>query len=78
MHEQFQAQVFKESIKRVFSVDENGNGYLNTGASIEMSMSKSVRVQGAIGPCISLNKKNASCSELEIGESQTTAWFIGS
>lgn len=41
MHEQFSAQVFKDSVQRVFSVDESGNGYMNSGARIDMSMSKS-------------------------------------
>jgi len=53
MQESFDSDVFKETYKKLF--DRDVNGYLKTGnaAKIEIVLSKELKVQGAVGPCIS-------------------------
>ena len=38
------------------------------GATLEVLTSREFKVAGAIGPCSSLNKKNANVAETEIGQ----------
>lgn len=38
--------------------------------------SKELKICGVIGPCISLNRKNAAVSDSEIGVGGTSAWRI--
>lgn len=77
MHEMFDAQVYKDSFTKIFSVDEQGTGYINSGASIDILLSKSIKVQGVLGPCMSLEKKGPMVSDLEMGQCKTSAWYIG-
>lgn len=47
------------------------------GATLEVLTSREFKVAGAIGPCSSLNKKNANVAETEIGQGGTYAWYLG-
>ncbi|MCD7446893.1 hypothetical protein HAX54_018864 [Datura stramonium] len=40
----------------------------------EVNCSKDMKVQGVIGPCASLEKKGPLCSEVVVGQGNTTAW----
>jgi protein transport protein SEC23 len=80
----FGQSVFKESFRRVFTrfPDESlqaNSGHMQMGfaANIEVNCSREIKIQGAIGPCSSLNKKNASVSENPIGTGGTCAWSMG-
>ena len=41
-----------------------------------LQCSKELKVCGVIGPCISLNRKNATVSDNEVGVGGTSAWRI--
>lgn len=38
--------------------------------------SKELKISGVIGPCISLNRKNAAVSDSEVGVGGTSAWRV--
>ena len=71
--ESFGHSVFKDSFKRVF---ETGDHSLNLSfnGEIEINCSKEVKVQGAIGPCASLERKGVSTSDVVVGQGGTTVW----
>jgi len=80
----FGQSVFKESFRRVFrrfpeDAHEVNKNHMQMGfaATLECVCSREVKIQGAIGPCSTLEKKNASVSEQEIGQSGTYAWSMG-
>ena len=46
-------------------------------ATVEVVTSREFKVQGAIGPCKSLNKKGENVSEVAVGQGNTNAWSLG-
>ena len=77
MHDTFEKQVFKESFLKMFSRDPTGQSFkLGFKGKIELFLTKDVKVCGCIGPCQSEKKGGSQASETEIGESQTTVWFM--
>ncbi|XP_059312054.1 protein transport protein SEC23 C [Lycium ferocissimum] len=71
--ESFGHSVFKDSLKQVFRSGGNDLG-LSSNGIFEVNCSKDVKVQGVIGPCASLEKKGPLCSEVVVGQGNTTAW----
>ncbi|XP_009629158.1 protein transport protein SEC23 C [Nicotiana tomentosiformis] len=71
--ESFGHSVFKDSLKQVFQSGGNDLG-LSSNGIFEVNCSKDVKVQGVIGPCASLAKKGPLCSEVVVGQGNTTAW----
>jgi len=55
-HEMFDAQVFKDTFKKVFDRDANGELRYGFCGDITLNLSKELRISGAIGPCTSLKK----------------------
>jgi len=72
--ESFSCPVFKESISRLFTQDDNGHLNMAFAATLEVLTSREFKVCGAIGPCSSLQKKTPSVAETEIGLGGTSAW----
>lgn len=56
-----------ESFCRVFATDANNEYKMTFNGVMEVRTSKELKVLGAIGPCVSINVKNPSISETEIG-----------
>jgi protein transport protein SEC23 len=79
----FGQSVFKESLMRVFRrypdeiPQDGGKMTMAFGASLEVLTSRECKVQGAIGPVTSLNKRAANVSEIEVGKGGTNAWGLG-
>ncbi|XP_057429430.1 protein transport protein SEC23 E-like [Lotus japonicus] len=71
--ESFGHSVFKDSFKHVFEEGEQSLGLCFNG-TFEINCSKEIKIQGIIGPCTSLEKKEPSVSDTVIGEGNTTAW----
>ncbi|KAM3265967.1 protein transport protein SEC23 [Capsicum annuum] len=71
--ESFGHSVFKDSLKQVFQSGGNHLG-LSSNGIFEINCSKDMKVQGIIGPCASLDKKGPLCSEVVVGQGNTTAW----
>jgi protein transport protein SEC23 len=44
------------------------------GATLEVKCSRELKICGAIGSCVSANRKDASVSDTELGISGTVAW----
>ena len=49
----------------------------SVGGQCEMFVSKEVKIQGAIGPCVSLKKSGPMISETQLGQSGTNLWYVG-
>ena len=75
--ESFESEQFKKCFRHLFSHDEEGNLKMCFDATIEIVTTKDVKICGALGPCVSLKKKNGSVSEKEIGEGGTNMWKLG-
>jgi protein transport protein SEC23 len=81
----FGQSVFKESFRRVFrrypdDAHPCNAGHMTMGfaATLEVLCSaRDFKVAGAIGPCSSLGKTNASVAETKIGMGGTYAWSMG-
>ena len=71
MSDSFGNPVFKESFKKFFEVDENGELKMGFLAKLTLMTSKEVKVAGAIGPVTSTKQKNSFVSDTEIGVGQT-------
>jgi protein transport protein SEC23 len=72
----FTGSMFKGSFQKIFSRDEKGALPMAFNGTIEIQTSKELKVAGAIGHCTSLNKRNASVAETEIGMGNTNAWKL--
>nr|CAD1824447.1 unnamed protein product [Ananas comosus var. bracteatus] len=73
LSESFGHSVFKDSFKRIFEDGEQSLG-LSFNGTLEINCSKDIKIQGVIGPCTSLEKKGALCSDSIVGQGNTTAW----
>ena len=67
----FGQSVFKDSFKRIFKKDANGNLEMGFAATLEILTSREVSVLGAIGACTSLNKKAPYVADTDIGQGGT-------
>lgn len=70
----FTTSIFKQSIQRVFNKDEQGFLRMGFNASMDILTTKDLKISGLIGHAVSLNKKNNSVSDTEIGIGQTCSW----
>lgn len=77
MTDSFANPVFKESFKKFFEVDDNGELKMGFLSRTTVTCSKEVKVSGAIGQVTSLKTKNAYVSDTEIGVGQTNSWYMG-
>jgi len=73
----FKSDVFNLSLRKIFSRDETGALQMGFNATIMMLTSNEVKINGAIGPGVSLKKKNAFVSDTEIGMGQSNMWHVG-
>ena len=77
LEDSFCGKEFQESFRRIF-VPHAGEEELDMAfnATLEVHMSKELRVMGMIGPGISGGKKGTAVSETSVGVGGTTAWRI--
>jgi protein transport protein SEC23 len=74
--ESFEHNMFKDTLRKVFARDGNGNLNMGFNATMEVQTSRELKVMGAIGHLVSMGKKSASVSDRSIGEGDTCAWRI--
>jgi protein transport protein SEC23 len=74
LSDSFQTTVFKKSFQRIFDKDSAGNLLMGFNATLDVSASREFRINGLIGPAVSVQRKNASVAETEIGIGGTSAW----
>ena len=68
MADSFNSALFKQTFQRVFSKDEATDTLkMAFNASLEVKCSRELKVSGAIGACVSMDKKDSCISEVEIG-----------
>ncbi|CAN4116543.1 unnamed protein product [Withania somnifera] len=75
--ESFDSNQFRKCLRHIFSHDEVGNLKMCLDATIEIVTTKDVKICGALGSCVSLQKKNGFVSDKEIGEGGTYMWKLG-
>lgn len=73
----FDSDQFRKCLHHLFIHDDGGNLKMCFDATIELITTKDVKICGALGPCISLKKKNSSVSSNEIGQGGTYIWKLG-
>lgn len=74
--ESFRSDQFRRCMRHIFSHDEEGSLKMYFDATIEVVTTKDVKICGALGPCVSLRKKNNLVSDNEIGEGGTYMWKL--
>ena len=77
VNESFISEMFKDSYKKIFERDANGDLKFGTAGKIDIFLSKDLRVNGAIGACTSLKKNGPLVGETEVGQGGTTSWYMG-
>ncbi|XVF28710.1 hypothetical protein REPUB_Repub15cG0053500 [Reevesia pubescens] len=77
LEESFESNQFWKCMHHIFGHDEEGNLKMYFDATIEIVTTKDVKICGALGPCISLQKNNNLVSENEIGVSGIYMWKLG-
>ena len=77
MTDSFANPVFKESFKKFFEVDDNGELKMGFLSKTIVTCSKEVKISGAIGQVTSLKTKNAYVSDTDIGVGGTNSWYMG-
>ncbi|KAF5186568.1 transport protein SEC23 [Thalictrum thalictroides] len=75
--ESFESEQFKKCLRHIFMRDGDGNLNMYLDATIEIVTTKDVKICGALGPCVSLGRKNSSVSENQIGQGGTCLWKLG-
>ncbi|XP_031632276.1 protein transport protein Sec23A isoform X2 [Contarinia nasturtii] len=74
MGDSFNSSLFKQTFQRVFARDSKNDLKMAFNATIEVKCSRELKIEGGIGSCVSLNVKNASVSDNEIGLGNTVQW----
>ncbi|CAH2012889.1 unnamed protein product [Acanthoscelides obtectus] len=74
MGDSFNSSLFKQTFQRVFAKDQKGELRMAFNATLEVKCSRELKVQGGIGPCVSLNVKSPLVSDTEIGMGNTIQW----
>lgn len=76
MGDSFNSSLFKQTYQRVFAKDANNDLKMAFNATLEIKCSRELKIEGGIGSCVSLNLKNGSVSETEIGMGGTAQWKL--
>ncbi|KAF4347940.1 hypothetical protein G4B88_014947 [Cannabis sativa] len=75
--ESFESSQFRSCLRQIFTRDEEGHLNMYFDATIEVVTTKDLKICGALGPCVSLQRKNNLVSSDEIGEGGTFIWKLG-
>ncbi|KAK1362487.1 Protein transport protein SEC23 [Heracleum sosnowskyi] len=75
--ESFESDQFRKCLRHIFRHDDDGSLKMCFDATIDIVTTKDLKICGALGPCVSLQKKNGSVSDKEIGEGGTHTWKLG-
>ncbi|XP_043692671.1 protein transport protein SEC23-like [Telopea speciosissima] len=75
--ESFESDQFRNCLRHIFSRDADGHLKMCFDATVEIVTTKEVMICGALGPCVSLRRKNSAVSVNEIGQGDTNLWKLG-
>jgi len=75
----FIKKFFKESFKRLFEANEDGNLKMCFKGMTEIFVTKPLKIKGALGHLVSLNKNNLDMvsNDYPVGEGKTILWNLG-
>ena len=75
----FSTQVFKETFKKLFETNEDGNLKMCFKGICEILLTKPLKIKGALGHLVSMNKNNLDLisNDYPIGEGKTILWNLG-
>jgi protein transport protein SEC23 len=74
MGDSFDSNLFKTSFQRIFSKDENNNLKMAFNGILDVKTSRELKVSGAIGLCIGMNKKTPYVADKRDGIGGTSEW----
>ncbi|KAF5736780.1 protein transport protein sec23-1 [Tripterygium wilfordii] len=75
--ESFESDQFIKCFRHIFNRDKEGHLKMYFDATLEIVTTEDVKICGALGPCVSLRRKNSLVSDNEIGEGGTYMWKLG-
>ena len=75
----FSTQVFKETFKKLFETNDDGNLKMCFKGTCEILLTKPLKIKGALGHLVSLKKNNLDSvsNDYPIGEGGTCIWNLG-
>ena len=73
----FSTMIFKDSFRKIYVLDENGNLKMNFKAKLNFNCTNNYKIRGALGHLFSLKKKSLLISDAVIGEGNTVEWSLG-
>ena len=73
----FSTMIFKDSLRKIFELDENGILKMNFKAKLSFNCTTNYKISGALGHLFSIKKNGPLVSDLVIGEGNTTEWLLG-
>lgn len=76
MGDSFDSNLFKTSFQRMFTKDKKGNLKMAFNAILDVKTSRELKVSGAIGSCISMNKRTSYVADKRDGISGTSEWKL--
>ena len=73
----FSTMIFKDSFRKIFSLDDNGYLKMNFKGKLHFNCTNNYKINGALGHLFSLKKKSLLNSDVVIGEGDTVEWLLG-
>lgn len=74
MGEAFHSNLFRSSFQRIFTKDKKNNLRMAFNAIMDVKTSRELKVCGAIGSCVSMNKKTPYVADRKEGLGGTSEW----
>lgn len=74
MGDSFESNLFKQSFQQIFAKDKKGNLKMAFNAIVDVKTSRELKVSGAIGSCISMNKRTSYVADKRDGLGGTSEW----
>lgn len=74
MGDSFESNLFKQSFQQIFSKDKKGNLKMAFNAIVDVKTSRELKVSGAIGSCISMNRRTSYVADKRDGLGGTSEW----
>lgn len=74
MGDSFESNLFKTSFQRIFAKDSKGQLKMAFNAILDVKTSRELKVSGAVGSCISMNKRTAYVADKKDGIGGTSVW----
>ncbi|CAN6632645.1 protein transport protein Sec23p [Trichomonascus vanleenenianus] len=76
LSDSFTTAIFKQSFLRLFDKDDQGYLQMGFNGSLEVKMSKELKVSGVIGQVTSMGHRNSQVAETAIGVGDTSSWKL--